>query len=94
MKIIPIVTYRSRVAIPRTSHRKRCLEPAATLFAPRVTHELSSIHYYPYYYRHYPTTKHTAVAETPESRRIAQNTKLQSNVSAREGTPLTIPDHT
>ncbi|ESO86812.1 hypothetical protein LOTGIDRAFT_128533 [Lottia gigantea] len=34
----------------------------------------------PYCTTHYPTTKHTAVAETPEMRRIAENTKIQSNV--------------
>ena len=32
-------------------------------------------------FRHYPTTKHTQVADTPENRRIADNTKIQSNVS-------------
>ena len=31
--------------------------------------------------RHYPQTKHTVVADTPEQRRIAENTKIQSNVS-------------
>ncbi|CAL1536763.1 unnamed protein product [Lymnaea stagnalis] len=34
----------------------------------------------PYCNAHYPTTKPTAVADTPESRRIAENTKIQSNV--------------
>ncbi|XP_041371779.1 LIM and SH3 domain protein F42H10.3-like isoform X3 [Gigantopelta aegis] len=34
----------------------------------------------PYCNAHYPTTKFTAVADTPESRRIAENTKIQSNV--------------
>ncbi|XP_046357634.1 nebulin-like [Haliotis rufescens] len=34
----------------------------------------------PYCNAHYPQTKHTAVADTPESRRIAENTKIQSNV--------------
>ncbi|GFO39572.1 LIM and sh3 domain protein 1, partial [Plakobranchus ocellatus] len=33
----------------------------------------------PYCNAHYPTTKHTAVADTPEARRIAENTKIQSN---------------
>ncbi|KAK7477067.1 hypothetical protein BaRGS_00031747 [Batillaria attramentaria] len=35
----------------------------------------------PYCNAHYPQTKHTAVADTPEARRIAENTKIQSNVS-------------
>ena len=30
--------------------------------------------------RHYPTTKHTQVADTPEARRIAENTRIQSQV--------------
>ncbi|XP_059150251.1 LIM and SH3 domain protein F42H10.3-like isoform X2 [Physella acuta] len=34
----------------------------------------------PYCNAHYPTTKPTAVADTPESRRIAENTKIQSQV--------------
>ncbi|KAH9490407.1 LIM and SH3 domain protein 1 [Bulinus truncatus] len=34
----------------------------------------------PYCNAHYPTTKPTAVADTPEARRIAENTKIQSNV--------------
>lgn len=33
------------------------------------------------YFRHIPKAKHTTVAETPELRRLAENTKLQSNVS-------------
>jgi len=40
--------------------------------------------------RHYPTTKHTVVADTPENRRIAKNTKVQSNVSQHVGMPLTL----
>lgn len=32
-------------------------------------------------FRHIPKAKHTTVAETPELKRIAENTKLQSNVS-------------
>ncbi|XP_052803710.1 LIM and SH3 domain protein F42H10.3-like isoform X2 [Mya arenaria] len=34
----------------------------------------------PYCNAHYPQLGHTAVADTPESRRIAQNTKIQSNI--------------
>ncbi|KAK3730549.1 hypothetical protein RRG08_006399 [Elysia crispata] len=34
----------------------------------------------PYCNAHYPTTKHTVVADTPEARRIAENTKIQSNI--------------
>jgi len=34
----------------------------------------------PYCVAHYPTTKFTAVADTPENRRIATNTKLQSSI--------------
>ncbi|XP_052094651.1 LIM and SH3 domain protein F42H10.3-like isoform X4 [Mytilus californianus] len=34
----------------------------------------------PYCNAHYPTTKHTQVADTPENRRIKDNTKIQSNV--------------
>ncbi|XP_025081442.1 LIM and SH3 domain protein F42H10.3-like isoform X5 [Pomacea canaliculata] len=34
----------------------------------------------PYCSAHYPQTKHTQVADTPETRRIAENTKIQSNV--------------
>ncbi|CAC5420000.1 LIM zinc-binding domain-containing Nebulette,LIM and SH3 domain protein F42H10.3,LIM and SH3 domain protein Lasp [Mytilus coruscus] len=34
----------------------------------------------PYCNAHYPTTKPTQVADTPENRRIADNTKIQSNV--------------
>jgi len=46
-----------------------------------------SIHHYKLincltYYRHIPKAKHTTVAETPELKRIAENTRLQSNVSA------------
>ncbi|XP_060591337.1 LIM and SH3 domain protein 1-like isoform X4 [Ruditapes philippinarum] len=37
----------------------------------------------PYCNAHYPQTKHTAVADTPESRRIAENTKIQSNIEYR-----------
>ena len=33
-------------------------------------------------YRHIPKAKATTVAETPELKRIAENTKLQSNVSS------------
>ena len=33
------------------------------------------------YCRHYPTTKFTAVADTPENKRLKENTKKQSNVS-------------
>ncbi|KAK3730547.1 hypothetical protein RRG08_006397 [Elysia crispata] len=40
----------------------------------------------PYCNAHYPTTKHTVVADTPEARRIAENTKIQSN--AREITSV------
>jgi len=36
------------------------------------------------YFRHYPTTKFTAVADTPENKRLAQNTKKQSNVSCSD----------
>lgn len=32
-------------------------------------------------FRHIPKAKHTTVAETPELKRLAENTKLQSNVS-------------
>lgn len=32
-------------------------------------------------YRHIPKAKATAIAETPEMKRIAENTKLQSNVN-------------
>ncbi|XP_045209842.1 LIM and SH3 domain protein 1-like isoform X3 [Mercenaria mercenaria] len=38
----------------------------------------------PYCNAHYPQTKHTAVADTPESRRIAENTKIQSNKEYRK----------
>ena len=31
-------------------------------------------------YRHIPKAKATTIAETPELRRIAENTKIQSNV--------------
>lgn len=34
----------------------------------------------PYCNAHCPTAKHTQVADTPETRRIAENTKLQSNI--------------
>ncbi|KAJ8307281.1 hypothetical protein KUTeg_015365 [Tegillarca granosa] len=34
----------------------------------------------PYCNAHYPQTKHTQVADTPEMRRIADNTVIQSNV--------------
>lgn len=34
----------------------------------------------PYCNAHYPTTKHTAVADTPENRRLAKNTAIQSQV--------------
>ncbi|XP_052094657.1 LIM and SH3 domain protein 1-like isoform X10 [Mytilus californianus] len=38
----------------------------------------------PYCNAHYPTTKHTQVADTPENRRIKDNTKIQSNVKYHE----------
>lgn len=34
----------------------------------------------PYCNAHYPTTKFTAVADTPENKRLAANTKKQSNI--------------
>ncbi|KAK2570238.1 LIM zinc-binding domain-containing Nebulette [Acropora cervicornis] len=34
----------------------------------------------PYCTAHYPTTKFTAVADTPENKRLKENTKKQSNV--------------
>jgi len=34
----------------------------------------------PYCNAHYPTTKFTAVADTPEARRLSENTKIQSQV--------------
>lgn len=37
--------------------------------------------YFYFCFRHCPQAKHTAVADTPEIRRLAENTKLQSNVS-------------
>ncbi|XP_071156359.1 LIM zinc-binding domain-containing Nebulette-like isoform X9 [Mytilus edulis] len=36
---------------------------------------------FPYCNAHYPTTKPTQVADTPENRRIADNTKIQSNIA-------------
>ncbi|CAC5419998.1 LIM zinc-binding domain-containing Nebulette,LIM and SH3 domain protein 1,LIM and SH3 domain protein Lasp [Mytilus coruscus] len=38
----------------------------------------------PYCNAHYPTTKPTQVADTPENRRIADNTKIQSNIKYHE----------
>lgn len=38
----------------------------------------------PYCNAHYPETKFTQVADTPENRRIADNTKIQSNVKYHE----------
>lgn len=38
----------------------------------------------PYCVAHYPTSKFTAVADTPENRRIASNTKIQSSVRYHE----------
>lgn len=38
----------------------------------------------PYCVAHYPEIKHTQVAETPESKRIAENTKIQSQVKYHE----------
>lgn len=32
------------------------------------------------YFRHIPKAKATTIAETPETKRIAENTKIQSNV--------------
>lgn len=34
----------------------------------------------PIYYRHIPKAKATTIADTPELKRIAENTKIQSNV--------------
>lgn len=42
-----------------------------------------------FYFRHYPQIRHTAVAETPENRRIAENTKIQSNVCNTISFPVT-----
>ncbi|XP_063423106.1 LIM and SH3 domain protein 1-like isoform X12 [Mytilus trossulus] len=39
---------------------------------------------FPYCNAHYPTSKPTQVADTPENRRIADNTKIQSNVKYHE----------
>ncbi|KAF6029092.1 hypothetical protein EB796_012586 [Bugula neritina] len=38
----------------------------------------------PYCNAHYPETKFTAVADTPEAKRLAQNSKIQSNVKYHE----------
>jgi hypothetical protein len=38
----------------------------------------------PYCNAHYPQTKFTCVADTPENRRIAENTKIQSQVKYHE----------
>ncbi|KAL4229593.1 LIM and SH3 domain protein 1 [Mactra antiquata] len=52
----------------------------------------------PYCNAHYPQTKHTAVADTPESRRIAENTKIQSNIKyhaeyeKQKGKKITVAD--
>jgi len=52
----------------------------------------------PYCNAHYPTSKPTAVADTPESRRIAQNTKVQSNIQyhkdfeQQKGTKTSVAD--
>lgn len=52
----------------------------------------------PYCNAHYPQTKHTVVAETPEMKRIAENTKLQSNIKYHEdyekqkGKKITVAD--
>lgn len=52
----------------------------------------------PYCNAHYPQTKHTAIADTPEQRRIAENTKIQSNIKYHEeferqkGKKMTIAD--
>ncbi|XP_067928973.1 LIM and SH3 domain protein 1-like isoform X3 [Watersipora subatra] len=35
----------------------------------------------PYCNAHYPETKFTAVADTPEAKRLAQNSKIQSNIT-------------
>lgn len=35
-------------------------------------------------YRHIPKAKATAIADTPELKRIAENTKIQSNVKYHE----------
>lgn len=35
---------------------------------------------FPYCQVHYPTTKFTSVADTPENRRLAKNTQQQSNI--------------
>ena len=52
----------------------------------------------PYCNAHYPTTKHTQVADTPENRRIADNTKIQSNIQyhadfeRQKGKKMTVVD--
>ncbi|CAI9724166.1 and SH3 domain 1 isoform X28 [Octopus vulgaris] len=38
----------------------------------------------PFCVAHYPTTKFTSVADTPENRRIATNTKIQSSIKYHE----------
>lgn len=53
------------------------------LYQRTFSHALIFLTYtlYVAYFRHYPTTKFTAVADTPENKRLAANTKKQSNVS-------------
>lgn len=41
---------------------------------------LSDVATFRYFFRHIPKAKATTIAETPETKRIAENTKIQSNV--------------
>ncbi|KAL3837363.1 hypothetical protein ACJMK2_022727 [Sinanodonta woodiana] len=38
----------------------------------------------PYCNAHYPQTKHTAIADTPDMKRVQENTKIQSNIKYHE----------
>ena len=66
------------------SPQSEWLEQGLKIYTRETSHMLlyiSNVKIYVAYFRHYPTTKFTAVADTPENKRLAANTKKQSNVS-------------
>lgn len=78
-----VLTMKTYVALNKKPYCKTCVSataaagaagaPATLTRRPAVPHRVRV-------YRHNPTVKFTAVADTPESRRLAEQQKFQSNV--------------
>jgi hypothetical protein len=50
---------------------------------PSIIYKFCKILIGTFLFSHYPTTKFTAVADTPENQRLAQNSKIQSQVRGK-----------